>query len=493
MKYILNNFQKKINPTKSIYCILIIMTLIMLPSTISSQDVFATHLSEELKWQLVFISSQGCSLFNYEKINQYDEITEKYLEMYGLEASKYDPLCMPESEYLSEFIPPRNLDLIILVYDKQLGEKILHSQKMGGLFSHTGSDRNFNHVIIICDCSNFYYSDPVWILSHELSHFVLYYRNFEMSIIEELIHSNDQQYDQCIENGLNCESFVHKVKIESSSKLFSVMPIYHPDDLWLNISGNENVDEKIRTSVIGISKMITKWWAADKITDADYANAIGYLVDSDIISSEENSQILIADDPLDDAVTWEEKFLEINSELMGDVSTQENNRNQILLPNSNTDFLENKKSVVEQVILGLPDWFKTTAGWWAQDKITDEEFKKNIQFLVTRGIIRPHSSDVLDKVINEKETLLEASLKKIILQINSLENSNSLTSDDGKTLVNKLNLAIQKFDFDNLKGGCNQLDSFIESVSELMDQSLLDPIRGQPLINSVDLVKLNFC
>ncbi len=312
-----------------------------------------------------------------------------------------------------------------------------------------------------------------------------------MSVIEDLIHSNDVQYDQCIEQGLNCEDFITKVEIESLSRSFSVMPIYKPDSLGK--IGNENLDEKIRTSVIGISKMITKWWAADKITDGDYANAIGYLVDADIIPSDENAAILIADEPLDDAVTWQEKFSEINSDLRGEVKAQVNNENNISLPNSNTNLIESKRSVVEQVILGLPDWFKTTAGWWAQDKITDEEFKKNIQFLVKRGIIRPHSSDVLDKVINEKESMLEASLKKIISEINSLENSNNLTNDDGKTLVNKLNLAIKKFDFDNTKGGCKQLDGFVESTSELIVQSMICSKMGLSLINSVDLIKLNFC
>jgi len=471
--------------------LLIVATLLIISSPITSQEVFATHISEELKWQLVFISSQACSLYNYEKMNQYDAITEKYLEAYGLEASKYDPTCIPESQYLSEYIPANDIDLNILVYDKELGEKVLHSQKMGGLYSHTGSDRSFNHVIMICDCATFYYSDPVWILSHELSHFVLSYRNYEMSVIEDLIHSNDVQYDQCIEQGLSCESLITKLEIESLSRSFSVMQIYKPDSLGK--IGNENLDEKVRTSVIGISKMITKWWAADKITDGDYANAIGYLVDADIIPSDENAAILIADEPLDDAVTWEEKFSEINANLRGEVNNQETIQKNISLPNSNTNPIQSKRSVVEQVILGLPDWFKTTAGWWAQEKITDEEFKKNIQFLVKRGIIRPHSSDVLDKVINEKETMLEASLKKIISEINSLENSNNLSSEDGKTLVNKLNLAIKKFDFDNTKGGCKQLDGFVESTSELIDQSKIGSKKGLSLINSVDLIKLNFC
>jgi len=483
-------FQQRTGYKRFSFCILITTTLMLISSPFALNEVFATHLSEDLKWQLVFISSRACSLHNYQMLNQYDGISEKYLEMYGLDTSKYDPLCLPESEYLSEFIPPPDLDLIILVYDKELGERILHSQKMGGLFSHTGSDRNFNYVIIICDCSNFYYSDPIWILSHELSHFVLYYRNYEMSVIEDLIHSNDQQYDQCIENGLNCESFTTKVKTESSSALYSVMPMYKPEDIT-NFEIDQDV--KVRTSVIGISKMITKWWAADKITDGDYANAIGYLIDSDILPSSVGSQILIADHPLDDAVTWEEKFSEINYNYRGVVQPEAKDQDNPSLLNSNTPVVDDKKLFVEQVILGLPDWFKTTAGWWAQDKITDEEFKKNIQYLVKTGIIRPHTSDVLQGVINEKETLLEASLKKIISEINSLENSNSLTNDDGKTLVNKLNLAIQKFDFDNTKGGCNQLDSFIESTHELIVQSKIGFMKGKSLNGSVKLVKLNFC
>jgi len=68
MIFHINKFQNKINLAKPTYCILISATLLMMSVTITSQDAFATHLSEEMKWQLIFISSQGCSLFNYEKI-----------------------------------------------------------------------------------------------------------------------------------------------------------------------------------------------------------------------------------------------------------------------------------------------------------------------------------------------------------------------------------------------------------------------------------------
>ena len=125
MKNLLKNPQKK-TMTRFLTLFLFVATLMLISSPFVSQEVFATHISEELKWQLVFISSQGCSLFNYEKMNQFDAITEKYLEAYGLEASKYDPTCIPESQYLSDYIPPNDIDLIILVYDKELGEKVLN-------------------------------------------------------------------------------------------------------------------------------------------------------------------------------------------------------------------------------------------------------------------------------------------------------------------------------------------------------------------------------
>ena len=100
---------------------------------------------------------------------------------------------------------------------------------MSGLYAHSGVEKTHNHSIIFCgDCSNFYYSDPVWILSHELSHFVLNFRNYDLTIYEDFIHENDEYYDQCIENNLNCKSAVTKLEIPSSTHLYSVMPIYEP-------------------------------------------------------------------------------------------------------------------------------------------------------------------------------------------------------------------------------------------------------------------------
>ena len=38
----------------------------------------------------------------------------------------------------------------------------------------------------------------------------------------------------------------------------------------------------------------------------------------------------------------------------------------------------------------IPDWIKNTAGWWANDNISDTEFVNAIEFLVNNGIIQVH-------------------------------------------------------------------------------------------------------
>jgi hypothetical protein len=36
----------------------------------------------------------------------------------------------------------------------------------------------------------------------------------------------------------------------------------------------------------------------------------------------------------------------------------------------------------------IPDWVKTNAGWWADGKISDNDFVLGIQYLIGRGIMK---------------------------------------------------------------------------------------------------------
>ena len=45
------------------------------------------------------------------------------------------------------------------------------------------------------------------------------------------------------------------------------------------------------------------------------------------------------------------------------------------------------KEVVSTSSWKLPPWIKTTAGWWSEDKISDDDFLNMIENLVKRKII----------------------------------------------------------------------------------------------------------
>ena len=166
---------------------------------------------------------------------------------------------------------------------------------MGGLYAHSGTGMFANHAIIICDCPNFYYSDPVWILTHELSHFVLYYLNYDYDIIEGLVHSYDKKYDQCRESYVEgCSVGITKLRIDEMAYSFSVMPPYAPA-----IGANAlSPEKKISSDIIEINKIITKWWLAGKINEADYSNMLGFLKPDSGIQSKNNTKVLFKDDPI---------------------------------------------------------------------------------------------------------------------------------------------------------------------------------------------------
>ena len=42
---------------------------------------------------------------------------------------------------------------------------------------------------------------------------------------------------------------------------------------------------------------------------------------------------------------------------------------------------------------GVPDWIKNTAGWWATDAISDNEFVNAIRFMINKNIITVNSSN----------------------------------------------------------------------------------------------------
>lgn len=362
---------KKIFPKLMLVTALLFVTVLFTPT-----DVYATHLSQDMKWQLVYIShNSACSNYDIQMTRTFSEITSGYMELYQLENSQYESFCVNQYEY-SDYIAPFDLDLIILVYDKDIGRSELNSLNIGGLYYHTGADTLQKHAIIVCDCPTFNFSSPIWILTHELSHFVLTYGNYDMPTIEDMVHTNDAAYDKCFASKSSCGSIVMKIRSQTSAYSYSVMPVYEPA---IGVPIFDALEEELPVQVVELTKVITKWWTQEKISDGDYFNAVGFMATGNSLYSHMNPEIITADIAFDYDYTVMEQLLsseseEFTSDLLSRIPKSLLSSDELLFDDGQT--------------LGMPTWFKTTAKWWIDGEISDEEFKKNVNFLRNEGLLR---------------------------------------------------------------------------------------------------------
>jgi len=362
---------KKVFPKLMLVTALLFVTVLFTPT-----DVYANHLSQDMKWQLVYIShNSACSNYDIQMTRVFSEITSAYLELYQLDNAQYEPFCVNQYEY-SDYNAQFDLDLIILVYDKDIGRHELNSLKIGGLYHHTGADTLQKHAIIVCDCPTFNFSSPIWILTHELSHFVLTYSNYDMTTIEDIVHINDAAYDKCIASHSSCASLVMKIRSETSAYSYSVMPVYEPA---IGAPILDDSKKELPIQVVELSKVITKWWTQEKISDGDYFNALGFMATGNSLFSHMNPKIITADTAFDYDNSVMEQLLsseseEFTSDLLSRIPKSLLSSDELLFDDDQT--------------LGMPTWFKTTAKWWSDGNISDEEFKKNVNFLRNEGLLR---------------------------------------------------------------------------------------------------------
>lgn len=73
----------------------------------------------------------------------------------------------------------------------------------------------------------------------------------------------------------------------------------------------------------------------------------------------------------------------------------------------------------------IPNWIKGIAGFWIEDKITDQEFIDGLEFLIEEDIIRPDDSKRVQELKAEYEIKLDNQRDEIIelgAKITQLEN-----------------------------------------------------------------------
>jgi len=345
----------------------ILLSLMAIPQSPS----FA-YTPEEATWQLVVISSEpACSGYHYYMVEKYNEITQEYLNLYKLFHGSYQPECYTEEDFIEEYTKPYDLDLLILVFDKEKGMADLHAHNTGGVYIHQGNDLSTNHNIIICDCPNFKYSDPTWILSHELSHFVLNYLGFDLDKVEDEIHGIDYKFDRCVEEEYTSLCSTIKTRIETDSAFWTVMIPYAPaigKDPPAPLIQKVSLESPYQTTMI---KEITNWWLDGEISDENYVKSLKILSgkedNKDVIPNGifKNSALQMLTEPqhdyqnktlsTDDSNKITENFLEINLAIT---------KNQTYFSTSE------KKLFLEEL--------QIMANLWRENKVNENEFFSDI-------------------------------------------------------------------------------------------------------------------
>ena len=377
-----NNFISSKNTSVTLGLMAIAMLMI---SPLVLSESYAKN-SSVFEWQLLFIQEAECN--PNDNLNEvYSSITTKYFEMYQLENTSHETLCMTELEY-SNYEMNEDVDLLILIYDGEVGEKILQPNNVDGIYIHSGNDRTQNHMIIMCHCSDFDSSYdqilPSWILSHELSHFVLSYKGFPQSVIQDVIHEVEKEYDNCVGTNFQdeyCKDFKTTIRPDNLSVDFPVMKPYE------SATGQKLIqyipDNYSDSKIIDLQRNIAKMWITNEIDDIAYVNTLKNFVDTptDFEDSEhepfmkiENGFVIAEVSKVKD-VEWNEY---LNPESL------EQDYTQLLVDHIPFNLDENVGEINSKE---MPNWFKTRALLWSEQRISDKVFFDGVEHLVRMGVV----------------------------------------------------------------------------------------------------------
>ncbi len=328
---------------------------------------------EEATWQVVVISSEPvCTGYHYYMVEKYNAITREYLDLYQLFHGSYEPKCFTEDDFIEEYSKPHDLDLLILVFDKEKGMADLHSHNTGGVYIHQGNDLSKNHNIIICDCPNFKYSDSAWILSHELSHFVLNYLGFDLDEVENVIHGIDYKFDRCVEGEYHSLCSTIKTRIQTDRAEWTVMIPYEPAiglDPPARLVEKVSLESPYQTEMI---KEITNWWMDGEISDKNYIKSLK------ILSGKSDDKKIIPDGVFEASafvMLTEPRHDNQNKTLSKDDSNQITEN----FLDINLSITKNQTELSETETQVFLDWLKIKTNSWRENEINDDEFILDIE------------------------------------------------------------------------------------------------------------------
>lgn len=373
------------NKTLKTSSVLLLM-IILMSSSISFSSSYAQEDFEGAQWKFVYIVNDDCHTNDIIRTDALVGLTSKYFELYQFENVQVASNCITISEYSSN--TDENVDLLILVFDEETGMQYLQESYLDGMYIHLGKDRLTNHTIIACDCFDGKVRQESalapWVLSHELSHFVLSYKGYSKANVEKLIHEKEAYFiENCIAS-IYVENFCADskttIRSDSGTRDFVVMTPYQP------AIGNTLVkyvsDGIIDSDVIELQRDLTKMWLTGMIDDIAYVETVKRLVDP----------------PQPDDSELEAQFTVPNGFVIPEVSrAQEVDWEDLLnskegIKDENMDYLLNlipfePQEFSESEESKIPFWFRERALMWSEEKIANKVFLDGVEHLVRMGAI----------------------------------------------------------------------------------------------------------
>lgn len=186
----------------------VIAVLVLVASLITApfsyNPVFASH-EKTLKWKITFFTTwQECSQRNVEALQWYLRITEIYLNRYEIKNELSDNDCINIERFNESLDDIERYDLLIIIPDMILSyDYITESIEGYYLWGHFKPYGKLN--VIVSNAFTLDVTDPdaTWTLSHELSHFALYWKGYPSDYVEDAVHDIQDDYNLCVEYSVN--------------------------------------------------------------------------------------------------------------------------------------------------------------------------------------------------------------------------------------------------------------------------------------------------
>jgi hypothetical protein len=242
---------------------------------------------------------------------------------------------------------------------------------------------------MMCDCSDFasgYETTlPSWILSHELSHFVLSYKGFSKSDVKMKVHELQEGYDKCVGTNFDdkkCNEFKITLRADSSTKDYVMMAPYGP------AVGNNLINyiatDTTNSELINLQRDLTKMWITNAIDDKAYENTLKHLVNP-VVNSESEDAKLALEFPNGFMIRELSKPTDTDwKQYLEPIADKEKSFQTLL----NYVPFNLKDPVSETNIEKMPNWFKTRALLWSEKRISDKVFFDGVEHLVRMGILK---------------------------------------------------------------------------------------------------------